>query len=308
MRRAGSPHGGQPHGGYVALYRALEHEERRRTRSFADPFARAFLPRYLRAAVDAARIPVVHRGVCRYADRRAPGARTSAIARTRCIDDVVRGAVASGVGQMVLLGAGFDCRAHRLPELEGAAVFEVDRFETQRVKRAVVKGRAGGRHVRYVAGDFLRDVVAGALAAAGWDAEARTAFVWEGVTNYSTEAAVAAVLAWVGSLVPGTTIVFTYVHAGVLDGSVRFYGRDRNVANVRRRGEPWTFGLHSHAVPSFVARASLALVEDLGADEYRARYLPGERALGYGFYRLAAAARPARRPKNVASAIDSPLL
>lgn len=293
---------------YVAFYRALEHEERRRTRLFADPFARAFLPRHLRVAVGAARSPVVHRWVCRYADRRAPGARTSAIARTRCIDDFVRGAVANGVGQVVLLGAGFDCRAHRLRELEGAAVFEVDRVETQRVKRAVVEGRAGGRHVRYVAVDFLRDDVAATLAAAGWDAHAPTAFVWEGVTNYLTETAVAAVLAWIGSLEPGTTIVFTYVHAGVLDGSVRFYGSDANVANVRRLGEPWTFGLHPHAVPSFVAHAGLALVEDLGADEYRARYLPGERALGYAFYRLAAAARPARRPKNVASAIESPLL
>ena len=38
-------------------------------------------------------------------------------------------------------------------------------------------------------------------------------------------------------------------------------------------------------------RAGLALREDLGADDYRARYLPeAERGGGYAFYRIAVAA------------------
>ncbi len=48
-------------------------------------------------------------------------------------------------------------------------------------------------------------------------------FVWEGVTNYLTAAAVDATLAVISDLAaPGSAIVFTYVHAGVLDGSVAF--------------------------------------------------------------------------------------
>lgn len=294
---------------YVALYRALEHRERGRPRLFADPYASAFLPWSLRIAVATTRVPCVHRWLGRYADRRAPGARTSAIARTRCIDDVVREAVGDGVGQVVLLGAGFDCRAHRLPELAGATVFEVDRVETQGVKRAVLARAAAVGNVRYVGVDFLRDDVGAALRTVGWSPDARTLFVWEGVTNYLTEPAVAAVLAWIGSLAADTRVVFTYIHAGVLDGSVPFFGSETNVANVRALGEPWTFGLRPEEVGPFVARAGLDLVADVGADDYRARHLPGEPAVGYAFYRLAvAAARPARRPKNVASAIESPLL
>jgi methyltransferase (TIGR00027 family) len=281
---------------YVALYRALEDLERRRPRLFSDPLARRFLPASYRALLIAARLPALHRAISRYADTRAPGARSSAIARTRSIDDVVRSRAVEGVRQFVLLGAGFDCRAHRLIELAGAAVFEVDRPDTQAVKRS----RLGSAHprtdVRYVPVDFLRDDVAAALAGAGWDASDPCVCVWEGVTNYLSEDAVAGVMGWVGRAAAGSTLVFTYVHAGLLDGSARFEDGDRILENVRALAEPWTFGLDPGELRAYLARFRLDLVEDLGADDYRRRYLPGwEPDGGYAFYRLAVAtpARPA---------------
>lgn len=274
---------------YVALYRALETDERRRPPLFRDPYAMEFLPRGLALAVRAARAPIVRGVVERYADRRAPGARTSAIARTAYIDDAVRAAVAGGIDQVVILGAGFDCRAHRMPELAAATVYEVDRHETQAVKRARV---TGPRAVRYVAVDFLRDDLGASLAAAGWDARRPSLFVWEGVTNYLTEPAVRRTLDWIATSPPGSRVVFTYIHAGVLDGSTPFDGAAQLMANVRALGEPWTFGLDPGEVGAFVARSGLRLCEDLGADDYRRRYL-GAAMPGYRFYRIAQAQVPA---------------
>lgn len=280
---------------YVALYRALEHRERARPRLFADPFAASFLPASYRVLLAAAWIPSAHRWLSRYADRRAPGARTSAIARTRFIDDAVRRHVADGIPQLVVLGAGFDSRAHRMPELAHAAVFEIDRADTQRAKTAVLAGRTPIARVRYVPVDFLRDDLGTALIGAGWDAAAGTLFVWEGVTHYLTREAVAAVLAWIGTTAGRAGLVFTYVHTGLLDGSVRFEGGERILANVRALGEPWTFGLRPSEVGGFLAHHGLDLGEDLGAEEYRARYLPAERNGfgGYAFYRLAVATKRA---------------
>jgi len=279
---------------YVALYRALEHRERARPQLFDDPFAAAFLPPSYRLLVEATRLPPLHGWLSRYADRRAPGARSSAIARTRLIDDVVRRHAAEGVSQIVVLGAGFDSRAHRMRELAGATVFEVDRPETQRQKTAVLAGRSSIARVCYVAVDFLRDDVGTALAGAGWDRGAGTLFVWEGVTNYLTSEAVEAVLAWIASTSGRAGLVFTYIHAGLLDGSVAFEGGARILANVRTLGEPWTFGLRPSEVGPFLARHGLVLEEDLGADEYRERYLPRELHGfgGYAFYRLAVATKP----------------
>lgn len=281
---------------YVAAYRAIESLERRP--HFRDRFAASFLSPELARLVRAARLPPFRALVKRYADRRAPGARTSAIARTCYIDDALRNAVRAGIRQVVVLGAGFDSRAHRLPELRDSVVFEVDRAETQTVKRAALARTVLGVRddVRYVSVDFLRDSVSDRLVEAGWDAAAPTSFVWEGVTNYLTEPSVTSVLAWIGRSAAGSTVVFTYVHRGLLDRTERFEGGDQILANVQRLAEPWTFGLYPDDVAPFLARAGLDLLEDLGADDYRRRYLDGNvRTLrGYSFYRVALAKPSAR--------------
>src|SRR5262245_61583291 len=144
---------------YVALYRALETQQR--SALFRDPFATAFLSRRLALLVQAARLGPVRKLLLRYADQRAPGARTSAIARTCFIDAAVRSAVNQGIAQLVLLGAGYDCRAHRMRELKRTKVFEVDRAETQNAKRErlLIRGFEACENLRYVAVDFLRDDV-----------------------------------------------------------------------------------------------------------------------------------------------------
>lgn len=277
---------------YVALYRALETIEPHREPLFQDPLATRFLSPTLSFAVRAAGVAKVHTILSGYADRRAPGARTSAIARTAFIDDFVRDAIERGTRQLVVLGAGFDCRAHRLAELSDVTVFEVDRQATQAVKRDRLGSTASrAREVRYVAVDFLRDTIPERLESAGWKASLPTAFVWEGVTNYLTEPAVRDVLAFIGKSGPGSSVVFTYIHGGLLDGTRSFDGGEQMIQNVQRLGEPWTFGLHPESVPAFVAASGLDLREDLGAVDYRKRYL-GQGALadqGYAFYRVAVA-------------------
>jgi O-methyltransferase involved in polyketide biosynthesis len=114
--------------------------------------------------------------------------------------------------------------------------------------------------------------------------------VWEGVTNYLTESAVVDVLAAIGRCAPGTSVVFTYIHRGAIDGSTYFDGADKMLANVRALGEPWNFGIEPSELASFVGRSGLELRENLGADEYRARYLgPSDTHVGYAFYRIAVA-------------------
>ena len=112
------------------------------------------------------------------------------------------------------------------------------------------------------------------------------------MTNYLTADAVAAVLRWIASSPGPTALVFTYVHAGLLDGSVEFEGGVQILANVQKLGEPWTFGLRPPEVGAFLANCGLTLQEELGADDYRARYLPTapHGYAGYAFYRSAVAA------------------
>ena len=275
----------------MALFRALESGRRpAAARLFEDRFAAALLPPALRAVAAAARLPLLGGGVARFIDRRWPGARTSGVARTRLIDDAVAAALRDGIDQLLILGAGFDCRAYRLPGIERARVFEVDHPSTSAAKRARLAALLGGLpdHVRFVALDFDRQPLLAALDAAGCDRGRRSIVIWEGVTNYLSADAVDATMRDVATFAAGTQLLFTYVHRGLLDGDVAFEGMEHVDEMLRRAGEPWTFGFAPAELPSYLAERGLALVTDLGACDYRARYL-GDAGRGYAFYRVAVA-------------------
>lgn len=253
----------------VALMRALETHRGSGRRLFVDPFADAFTSGRLRFLARWSRMPVVGPVAHRVYDWVAgPGPRPSAVARTRFIDDAVTGR-ASVVDQLVLLGAGFDTRAHRLPAVRALTTFEVDHPATQTRKVAIVAGEGiDARGVVYVPVDFERDRLDTELLAAGFDPGRPAIFVWEGVTNYLTAGAVDATLAVIRELAaPGSLLVFTYVHAGVIDGSARFPEADRWVRNVQRAGEPWTFGVVPEVVPEFLRDRGFDLVTDVSTRE-----------------------------------------
>jgi methyltransferase (TIGR00027 family) len=91
-------------------------------------------------------------------------------------------------------------------------VFEADHPATQQAKREALGGIAGppASQVRLVPVDFERDDVGQALRAAGYRDGAPSLFLWEGVTNYLTPAAVDQTLGAVrGLAAAGSLVVFT---------------------------------------------------------------------------------------------------
>jgi methyltransferase (TIGR00027 family) len=299
---------------HVALFRALE-TARRRDRVIDDPYAATFLTGRYRFLARLARVPAARRRLERYLDRRFPGGpRASAVVRTRLIDELVdealaagrdtpasgggrvgsgRDAPAGGAGQVVLLGAGYDSRAYRLPGLRSAVVFEIDHPATQATKRRLVGGAVPAErraHVRFVGVDLMRDDLAAALRGAGFSSELRTVVVWEGVTNYLTAEAVDTTLRGLAGIAAGgSRIVFTYVDRAALDGSGNYRGVWQDA--VRRHGEPWTFGFDPGALRGYLAERGLRLMLDLSARDAADRYLLplGRHEPAAAFYRIAQA-------------------
>jgi methyltransferase (TIGR00027 family) len=189
---------------YVAFFRACESVRPKHKRLFFDPFAKHFIRRSLRIAVWFSKIPLLGASVPSYADRRLPGARSSAIARTRLIDDATTQALQENIRQIVILGAGFDCRAYRLPGINSTTVFEVDHQATLAWKLSCLRAALPQLppNVRFVQADFNRESVPQLLAQAGFDASLPAMFLWEGVSNYLTSEAVDAVLRTVSSCAP----------------------------------------------------------------------------------------------------------
>jgi methyltransferase (TIGR00027 family) len=261
----------------VALYRAIESSRSATTRLFEDPFAPAFLGRRFRWALRLSRLPVVGAAVpWSVIDGHWSGPRGTVAVRTRYIDDVLGRALGAGVDQVVILGAGFDSRAYRIPGIEQTRVFEVDHPATQAKKKDVVTRRFGTlpSHVTLVPIDFSMSTLDMVMRDSGYRNEARTFFICEGVTHYLSAPAVDAMFRYVArSAAAGSQMVFTYIHRGILDQSATFPGADKTLATVRRAGEPYTFGFEPIELPRYLAARKLILIEDVGARTYRERYL-----------------------------------
>ena len=280
---------------YAASFRALEDVRRpARARLFADPFAVQFLEARYRCIVRLASWPLVGAAVRWLIDSFYPGAMTSGIARTRLIDDALRAALRDGIKQIVILGAGFDCRAWRLPELADCKIIEVDHPATQALKRERLEslGAAVPPTLTFAAIDFTRQRLDEVLAGTSYDPQQRSFVLWEGVTHYLGEQAVDNTLRTIAAVtVPGSRLVFTYLHRGLIDGTATFAGSRASQRQVAGHSEPWIWGMMPAELPVYLAERGFTLHEDLGADDYRARYWGerGRRMVGFSFYRVALA-------------------
>ena len=146
---------------------------------------------------------------------RASGARQGAAGATAlasvhrhaqsCSQESARRAIAKGVRQILVLGAGLDTFAYRLEPTPSLRVFELDHPATQAEKRQrLARARTPEpAHVAYVAHDFEDGSMAPALKGAGFDTDTRTFIVWLGVTPYLTEEAVFATLSELAQLPRG---------------------------------------------------------------------------------------------------------
>jgi methyltransferase (TIGR00027 family) len=263
----------------VAAIRALYTALPERYNLAPDPYAAQLSPAALAfPAQIAAHVPGAACTIHSVAGAVAFGLTHHVALRTRAIDDALHEAVALGVTQVVVLGAGLDARAERLDALVGARVFEVDhpsthRYKEERLQRAGVRRRVAG--VARVPIDFERDRLDEALRRAGLDPAARSFWIWEGVTVYLTPEAIAATLQAVGALSPaGSRIAVTYTRPGRRRAPAWL----DPIAHVLGRvvGEPIHGMLETVAMFAALGSAGFQHVSDESAAEWAARYWPGD--------------------------------
>jgi methyltransferase (TIGR00027 family) len=146
--------------------------------------------------------------------------------------------------QFVILGAGFDTRAYRLPNDTRVRVFEVDSPQTQIVKRQTLK-KAGidSSGVTFVPADFEKEDWLARLTAADFDPGKRTLFLWEGVTMYLDREAVEDTLRKIASTAHGSVVAFDYLTTEPLESRALYwrYGR----AMTKAAGETVKFAVDS---------------------------------------------------------------
>lgn len=222
------------------------------------------------------------------------GVAVSALCRHRFIDDHLLRAVADGIEQVVILGAGYDTRAYRFAsEIGDRSVFEVDLAPLSRRKaRIVAADRAlfGHASINRVEIDFRTQSLAEQLIDASFEQGAPTFVAWEGVSMYLTPVAMHETLAALGHLCgSGSTVAMDFwQHAGT--GAL---GRLRRIGarSVRLIGEPLDFVVPAAAIDDVFAEHGFEVSDRAGADVMTERYATAGRRCDPGMHVAAARRR-----------------
>jgi methyltransferase (TIGR00027 family) len=204
--------------------------------------------------------------------------------RTTAIDTAVREAIVAGAKQLVILGAGYDGRAWRMPELAGLKVFEVDHPATQGAKRA----RAGELPspigtVSYVSMNFERESLDTALNRAGHDRTSPTCWIWEGVVMYLERDAIRATLKDIAARsAPGSTLIVNYhePHRRILAQLI-----------FRLIGEPHVSAWTPEEMADDLRSVGFVVREDSSMIDWSKRFAKGPTRVERGSYMRIAVAR-----------------
>lgn len=264
--------------GPMVIVAADQHENRP---LIDDPLARRILPAGGRLAVALAKYGPIRRAMITATEKKIPGLWASMLCRKRYIDDNLVAAAGTGIEAVVILGAGFDTRAYRLPALATIPVYEVDLPANIDRKRAALTRMLGHvpDGVTLVPVDFETHDLAGELARCGYDPGVRTFFVWEAVTQYLTEDGVRRTFDVLATARPESQLVFTYVREDFLDGTTT-YGAEAAYAEFVRKRRLWRFGLAPGQVGGFLTEYGWHELDQAGPEQFTARYLePAGRAL-----------------------------
>jgi methyltransferase (TIGR00027 family) len=190
------------------------------------------------------------------------------VARSRFAEQRLSEAVARGIRQLVVLGAGLDTFGLRNPHrATGLKVFEVDHPATQAWKRQRLGAFAAAESqaITFVSVDFERQSFIDELVKAGFD-QASPAFVmWLGVVPYLTREAIAATLSSLGRL--GAEVVFDYGEPlEAFSGARRAY-MEAFIAKVAALGEPLLSRFRPSEVSALLTQSGFTEIDDFGPHE-----------------------------------------
>ncbi len=187
------------------------------------------------------------------------------LVRTRIIDELMERAVREGATQLVILGAGFDTRAHRFAELlKNATVIEIDYGATQEYKKQRVEAVLGDApaNLVYAPIDFTRESLGEVLRRAAFNPVRKTYYICEGVSMYVPEEGMKKTLRAIATeSAPGSALLLEYMNRGGLESLTKHpAGMVRNAIDW---GEPFVFGVPDGQDKEFFVESGLELGEAL---------------------------------------------
>ncbi|MDT4968972.1 MAG: hypothetical protein QOJ64_3709 [Acidobacteriota bacterium] len=204
-----------------------------------------------------------------------PGIKLHYALRKRFLEQAARDAINNGVGQVVIIGAGFDTLALRLHEsFPAVAFFEIDHPATQSAKRRVVESKAHSNcNLRFISLDLARGSLQDSLLSNdGYRSNEKTLFIAEGLLMYLAQPDIDRIFQFIRQ-VPGSRFAFTFMQIQG-DGRIGFANSSRAVdAWLKLRGERFKWGIETSQLPEFLSARGFEPVCIATSTDLRKSYL-----------------------------------
>jgi len=194
-------------------------------------------------------------------------------ARSRIAEDALSEAVARGVRQVVILGAGLDTFALRNPHAARISIFEVDHPATQAWKRQRLVGAElePPPWLTFVPIDFERDDLQQKLNSAGFQRSSAAFFTWLGVVPYLTRNAIEDTLGYIASI-PSSEVVFDYAEPPEnWTDDMKAYAAAR-MAHLEKINEQWVGRFEPSGVTAILHSHGFNDIEDISFQQVVSRF------------------------------------
>jgi methyltransferase (TIGR00027 family) len=206
--------------------------------------------------------------------------RAGFLIRSRYAEDCLAEAVARGLAQYLILGAGLDTFSYRQPAWAHAVdIFEVDHPATQGFKRERLakSSIAPPGNLTFVPIDFETTSLKQALRGTRFAFDKVTFCSWLGVTQYLTAAAIEATLAFVLMLPRGSEIVFSFILPQDALSWIEADAVALAAAKSEEVGEPWLSRFQPADLVLQLRRSGFSDVAHLTPEQAYERYLKNRR-------------------------------
>jgi len=209
-----------------------------------------------------------------------PGINGSIVARVRYIDDYLETCIEKGLKQLVVIGAGYDTRAHRFEELKkNAKVFEIDFPGTQERKKRILAEIFDSipEHVVFVPIRSENDKLDNMLFENGYDNHLKTLFIMEGVIMYMPPETVDETLAFIAENTgEGSSVIFDLLERSVINGTSKLREAKSMLKAVNKLDEPFLFGLDPNEIEDFLTIKGFCDVKSVNHKFYKDVYFKGK--------------------------------
>ena len=262
----------------VAKHRLIESLAKPNKRVIYDPFAKNFV-------LGSSIIELMgHKLNVWLGEKIIPGMHEHLISRTRFIDDLIEESTSMGIEQYVILGAGYDSRAHRLKLPSNLKIFEVDQPEVQEKKLSKLPNNTTNiENVTYVNIDFNHESLREQLLNAGFDQSKSTIYTIEGVSQYIPREALNSTLKELAALNTNSNskIFISYVNKLLKDDSKTCFGigysKPEKAVNfitnsAAKLGEPWISFYSAEEIEDILSKNNFTLTENKTLADLNLKY------------------------------------